>query len=127
VAAATRRVRRRTREHRMTRPPYPTDLTDAQWALLAPLLPPARSGGRPRDSDLREIVNAALYRHAGSCSWRLLPHEFPPWQTVYTYVRHWQRDGTWERLLAVSDAPVPGRRVHLPEHSDGSGADRRAR
>ena len=90
----------------MTRTAYPTDLTDAQWALLAPLLPPAKSGGRPRDVDLREVVNAALYRHWGGCSWRLLPHEFPPWQTVYTYVRHWQRDGTWARILAALDAPV---------------------
>ena len=90
----------------MTRIAYPTDLTDADWALLAPLLPPAKAGGRRRDVDLREIVNAALYRQRGGCSWRLLPHAFPPWQTVYTYVRHWQRDGTWVRILAALDEPV---------------------
>jgi putative transposase len=91
---------------RTQRPAYPTDLTDAEWARIAPLLPPAKAGGRPREVDLREVVNAALYRHRGGCSWRLLPQKFPPWQTVYTYVRQWQRDGTWARLLAVLDAPV---------------------
>jgi putative transposase len=89
----------------MTRAPYPTDLTDAQWARIAPLLPPPKPGGRPRDVDVREVVNAALYRNRGGCSWRLLPQEFPPWQTVYTYVRCWQRDGTWTRLLATLNQP----------------------
>ena len=90
----------------MTRAAYPTDLTDSQWALVAPRLPPANAGGRPRDVDLREIVNAALYRQRGGCSWRLLPHAFPPWQTVYTYAHQWQRDGTWTRLLAVLEEPA---------------------
>ena len=88
----------------MKRAPYPTDLTDAAWSVLAPLLPPAKGGGRPRDVDLREILNAAFYKHDGGCSWRLLPHDLPPWQTVYTYVRAWMRDGTWERLLAARAA-----------------------
>ena len=93
----------------MTRAGYPTDLTDAQWALVAPLLPPAKAGGRPRDVDLREIVNAALYRQRGGCSWRLLPHHFPPWQTVYTYAHQWQRDGTWDRLVATLGESAPQR------------------
>ena len=106
----------------MTRAAYPTDLSDAEWALLAPLIPPAKAGGRRRDVDLREIVNAALYRHRGGCSRHLLPHEFPPWQTVYTYVRQWQQDGTWDRLEAAfqraglvpsgaTSPALPGRRV----------------
>ena len=90
----------------MLRAPYPTDLTDAQWAHVALLLPPPKPGGRPRDVDLREIVNAALYRHRGGCSWRLLPHEFPPWQTVYTYVRQWQHDGTYARLVGAAGQPA---------------------
>ncbi len=92
----------------MPRAPYRTDLTDAEWAIVAPLIPPPKPGGRPRDVDLREILNAAFYRHRGGCSWRLLPHEFPPWQTVYTYVRHWQQDGTWARMLAALGEPDEG-------------------
>ena len=85
-----------------TRPPYPSDLTDAQWELLAPLLPPARppgQRGRPRTTDLREVVNAIIYITRAGCAWRLLPHEFPPWSTVYEYFWCWRRDGLWERVL----------------------------
>jgi putative transposase len=82
----------------MTREAYPTDLTDEQWALLEPLLPAAKPGGRPRSVDLREVVNAMLYLLRGGCAWRLLPHEFPPWGTVWTYFRRWRDDGTLDRL-----------------------------
>ena len=82
----------------MTRTSYPTDLTDEQWALLEPLLPAAKPGGRPRSVDLREVVNAMLYLLRGGCAWRLLPHEFPPWGTVWTYFRRWRDDGTLDRL-----------------------------
>ncbi len=79
---------------------YPTDLTDAQWALLAPLIPPPKPGGRPAVHDRRELVDAMLYWLRSGCAWRLLPHDFPPWRTVYHYWRTWQRQGVWERALA---------------------------
>ena len=82
----------------MPRRPYPSDLSDAEWALLDPLLPAARSGGRPRKHPTRELVDAMLYVLRGGIAWRALPHEFPPWQSVYHYFRAWRRDGTWERL-----------------------------
>ena len=82
----------------MTREAYPTDVTDEQWALLEPLLPAAKPGGRPRSVDLREVVNAMLYLLRGGCAWRLLPHEFPSWGTVWTYFRRWRDDGTLDRL-----------------------------
>ena len=82
----------------MERKAYPTDLTDAQWEILAPLLPEAKPGGRPRSVELREVVNAILYVLRSGCPWRMLPHDLPPWQTSYKYFRNWTRDGTWERL-----------------------------
>jgi putative transposase len=82
----------------MERKPYPDDLTEGQWRLLAPLLPEAKPGGRPRTTDLREVVNAILYLTRTGCGWRHLPHEFPPWPTVHDYYRAWRRDGTWQRI-----------------------------
>lgn len=82
----------------MPRQPYPSDLTDGQWSLLAPMLPPVKPGGRPRKHDLRDIMDAIRYVLRGGIAWRALPHEYPPWPTVYGYFRAWQRDGTWERL-----------------------------
>lgn len=83
----------------MERTPYPTDLTDEQWKLIEPLLPPAKPGGRPRETDLREVFNALLYLNRSGCSWRMLPHEFPPWQTVYDYFRVWIDSGVWHEIL----------------------------
>ena len=82
----------------MPRRAYPTDLTDDEWRVLEPLIPAAKPGGRPRGVDPREILNGirSLLRSGGA--WRLLPHEFPPWPTVYAYFRRWQTDGTWERM-----------------------------
>ena len=82
----------------MSRKPYPSDLTDAQWQLLEPLLPAAKRGGRPRKTDLREVVNALFYLNREGCTWRALPHDFPPWRTVYEYFAAWKADGTWEEL-----------------------------
>lgn len=81
----------------MKRKPYPTDLTDEQWELLAPMLPPAAKRGRPR-VDLREVINAILYILQAGCAWRLLPHDLPAWQTVYGYLRRWQQTGLWQEL-----------------------------
>jgi putative transposase len=75
-----------------------TDLTEAEWTLLAPLIPTAKPGGRPRTTDMREVVNAIFYILRGGCQWRLLPTDFPPYQTVYHYFRTWRRAGVWERM-----------------------------
>jgi putative transposase len=80
---------------------YPSDLTDAQWAILEPWIPPPRPGGRPRKTTMREVVNAIFYLTREGCSWRALPHDFPPWKTVYNYFEDWRDDGTWERFLTA--------------------------
>jgi transposase len=80
---------------------YPSDLTDAQWALIEPLLPPAKTGGRPEKHRRRDIVDAILYVVRTGCSWRQLPVDFPPWQTVYWYFVRWEDDNLTERMLAV--------------------------
>jgi transposase len=77
---------------------YSTDLTDEQWALIAPHLPPPRPGGRPRQTNLRDVVDAILYLLRTGCQWRLLPRNFPPWGTVWSYFRRWRIDGVWVRL-----------------------------
>jgi putative transposase len=84
----------------MARTPYPTDLTDAQWALVEPLIPrgPASPGGRPRSTPLRRVIDALSYLVRTGCSWRMLPRDFPPWRTVYEYKMRFEGDGTWERL-----------------------------
>lgn len=77
---------------------YPTDLNDKQWALIAPLIPPPKFGGRPRDTDMREIMNAVVYVVKSGCDWRMLPHDFPQWDLVYHYFRAWKQDGTWKNI-----------------------------
>ncbi len=78
---------------------YPTDLTDAQWALLEPLLSPNAGPGRPTTLDLREIVNALLYLKQTGCPWRYLPHDLPPRSTVHYYFAKWTADGTLEEAV----------------------------
>ena len=80
---------------------YPTDLTDEQWKLVAPLLPAAKPGGRPRSVDLREVLDGIFYVIRGGVLWRMLPHDLPPWGTVHYYYRRWRLDGTWEKFLKV--------------------------
>lgn len=69
------------------RKPYPTDLTDEQWQVLQPLIPPAKHGGRPRAVDMREVVNTLFYQNRAGCQWDLLPHDLLPKSTVYDYFR----------------------------------------
>jgi putative transposase len=83
------------------RKPYPSDLTDAQWEWIAIALPAAKPGGRPREVDLREVVNAILYLNRTGCQWEMLPHDLLPKSTVYEYFAAWRDDGTWERVLTV--------------------------
>ncbi len=82
----------------MSRARYPSDLTDRQWRRVAPWPEPAAGRGRPRSVDRREIVNAILYVLRNGITWRALPHDFPPWRTVYHYFRLWRLDGTWDRI-----------------------------
>jgi putative transposase len=79
--------------------PYPSDLTDAQWAILQPLIPPEKANCRPRKHPMREVVNAILYVNREGCTWRALPRDFPPWKTVYNWFAAWRDDGTWAILL----------------------------
>ncbi len=82
----------------MTRHAYITDLSDREFLRLAPHLPPPHALGRPRLHPVREILDAIFYVVRTGCQWRLVPHEFPPWSTVYYWFRRWRLDGTWERL-----------------------------
>lgn len=80
---------------------YPSDLSDVEWLLLEPLIPPAKPGGRPREVCIREVVNAISYVLRSGCAWRMLPHDFPAWQTVYGYFREWRKEGVWEEINAA--------------------------
>ena len=80
------------------RKPYPTDLSDAEWNYIEPHMPTPNGHGRPRIHSLREILDAVFYVLRSGCQWRLLPHDFPRWPTVYHYFRQWRIDGTWERI-----------------------------
>lgn len=82
----------------MKRKSYPSDLTDAQWAILTPLIPVAKSGGRPQYVNVREVINAIFYILCGGCTWRMMPHEFPAWKTVYHYFRFWRLSGVWQKM-----------------------------
>ena len=82
----------------MKRPAYPSDLSDREWQLLEPRLPPPKPGGRPITYPRREIVNAIRYVLRTGCAWRMLPHDLPPWRIVFHYFRTWRRDGTWQRV-----------------------------
>jgi transposase len=96
VAPARRRRPRRPASPRTTR--YPSDLTDAQWELIEPLLPEVKTGGRPEKHPRREIVNAIIYHVRAGGAWRMLPSDFPPWETVYWYFAKWTADGSLDRV-----------------------------
>lgn len=82
----------------MNRVPYPSDLTDEQWNMIKALIPPEKPGGRHRTVNMREVLNAILSVTVGGIQWRMLPHEFPPWATVYGYFWRWRNTGVWQRL-----------------------------
>lgn len=77
---------------------YPSNLTAEQFELIEPLLPPAKTGGRPREVEILAVLNAIFYVVCEGCCWRALPGDFPAWGTVYTYFRNWRRDGTWVKI-----------------------------
>lgn len=82
----------------MNRTAYPSDLTDAQWNCILPLIPAARSGGRPRSVEMREIFNAIWYVVRSGCAWRMIPNDLPHWRTVYGYFRAFRAAGVWKRI-----------------------------
>ncbi|STX03534.1 Transposase and inactivated derivatives [Kocuria rosea] len=91
---------------------YPSDLTDEQWALIEPMVP-VKPGGRPAKYPRRRIVEAILYLDRTGCSWRSLPHDFPPWDLVYSYFKRWNAEGTTDRIHDALRAAV----------RDGAGRD----
>lgn len=99
----------------MKRNRYPSDLTDAQWSLLEPWIPLPLPGGRPRKTNMREVVDAIFYLSREGCSWRALPHDFPPWKTVYNYFEDWKRNGTWDRFLTALRRRVRARKRRDPD------------
>ncbi len=77
---------------------YPSDLSDAEWKIIQPLLPAAKGFGHPRTVDLREVLNAIFYVHRSGCQWEMLPHDLPPYTTVYKYFQKWERQGLWRAI-----------------------------
>ncbi len=77
---------------------YPSDLTDGQWEKIEPLIPPARPGGRPREVEMREVMNGIFYLVRSGCSWRMLPKDLPPWGTVHYYYWCFRREGLWVKM-----------------------------
>ena len=82
----------------MSRDAYPSDLTNEQWSLIKPKIPPAKPGGRPRTVNIREVVNGIQYLVRTGCAWRLLPHDFPAWGTVHYYYRKWRLEKVWQAI-----------------------------
>lgn len=94
----------------MTRKSYPSDLTDEQWKVLELFMPKPKNDGRPREHELREIMNGIFYVLRSGCSWRSVPHDLPPWDSVYAYYRMWTKDGTWEKINTEMREEV--RKIH---------------
>lgn len=104
----------------VTRKPYSTDLTDEQWAILEPLIPPAKHGGHPRKVDMREVLNTLFYLNRTGCQWGLLPHDLLPKSTVYQYFKQWREDGTWQEMMDALRAQVRVADQREPMPSAGS-------
>src|SRR3979411_2643726 len=88
------------------RKPYAPDVTDEQWAILEPLIPPAKIGGRKREVNMREVINTILYLNRTGCQWDMLPHDLLPKSTVYDYFAAWRDNGSWQRLMDALRAQV---------------------
>jgi putative transposase len=103
----------------MNRKPSPSDLTNTQWRLVAPLIPPVKPGGRPRKYDMREVLNGILYVNHEGCRWRALPHDLPHWKTCYTFFRAFEADGTWDELVTALRVEVRTKLGRNPTPSGG--------
>jgi|SRR5438876_6535583 len=101
----------------MERKKYPSDVTDEEWAVLEPQVPSPKTGGRPAKWPRREIINAIFYVLRGGNAWRMMPHDLPPWQSVYYYFRVWRMDGTWERINSALREQVRVRAGRKPTPS----------
>ncbi len=101
------------------RKPYPTDLSDDEWKYIEPHVPAPKERGRPRIHSLRDILDAIFYVLRSGCQWRLLPHDFPRWPTVYYYFRKWRIDGTWERVNQAIRERLRVRLKRNPQPSAG--------
>ena len=98
---------------RTRRRPYPSDLSDAEWALLEPLLASPERRGRPPKGSIRRVADAVFYLLRSGCAWRMLPREYPPWQTVYYHFRKWRRDGRLRQATTDSERRYANRRVEI--------------
>lgn len=100
----------------MKRKAYPSDISNSEWEIIKPLLPVERGIGRPRYVDYREIINGIFYVVHEGCTWRALPHDLPPWQTVYNYFRYWQKLGIWQQIHALlrEQVRVGMNKSHMP-------------
>ena len=98
----------------LVRKPYSTDLTDAQWTILEPLVPPSKHGGRPRTVNMREVINTILYLNRTGCQWEMLPHDLLPKSTVYEYFAQWHDDGTWAKFLDALRVQVRSQEAENP-------------
>ena len=108
---------------------YASDLREAEWRLIAPDMPDRKPLGRRRSTDLREVVNAILYVLRTGCPWRMLPKEFPPWQTVYRYFSAWRDSGLWVSIghrLMLKARKAEGRRASPSAGKSRSGGSRRS-
>ena len=103
-----------------TRQPYPSDMSDAQWEQLAPLIPPKIGKGKNRTVNLREVMNAILYFLRTGCQWAYLPRNFPPYSTVYYYFAKWSKDGTLNTMLASLHQKLRVQEGREPTQSAGS-------
>jgi putative transposase len=104
----------------INRKAYPTDLTDEQWSIIEPLIPPAKHGGRPRTVNMREVINTCLYLNRAGCQWDMLPNDLLPKSTVYAYFAEWRDDGTWQQMVDTLRAKVRVRAGREPTPSAAS-------
>lgn len=104
----------------VTRLRYDTDLSDSEWLLIEPLIPAAKSGGRKRDTDMREVLNGIFHMLRTGGAWSLLPHDFPPYQTVYGYFNSWRKSGVQQTMNDALRSAVREQEEHEEEASAGS-------
>ena len=103
---------------------YPSDVTDEEWKIIKPMVPPARPGGRPRSTDMREVINSIFYIASTGCQWRALPKDFPPMSTVQWYFYAWADTGVLEGmndLMVAAERVLEGRAA---EPTGGGGGER---